>query len=176
LREGAAGGNRGSYSEAQDAGVLARPEELDMHLNHTLVAARDHEASAAFLAELLALPVPARMGPFAIVHVDADTSLDYIQHDGAITPQHYAFLVTEAEFDDIFARIRQRGLVYWADPGRRQRGEINHWDDGRGVYFDDPNGHLLGLITRPYGSGPGGGAHPHPLLAADLRRAVAADR
>ena len=137
-----------------------------MHLNHTLVGAHDHVASAAFLAELLALPTPTRLGPFAIVQIDADTSLDYIEQAGDVAAQHYAFLVTEAEFDTIFARIRERGLVHWADPGRRQRGEINTWDGGRGVYFDDPNGHLLELITRPYGSGGTVAARPHPLLTA----------
>ena len=57
------------------------------------------------------------------------------------------------EFDDIFARIRERKLAYWADPGQRQQGEVNHHDGGRGLYFEDPNGHLLEIITRPYGSG-----------------------
>jgi catechol 2,3-dioxygenase-like lactoylglutathione lyase family enzyme len=137
-----------------------------MHLNHTLVAAHDHVASATFLADLLKLPTPVRLGPFAIVQVDSDTSLDYVRHEGEITAQHYAFLVTEAEFDSIFARIRERGLVHWADPGRRQRGEFNTWDGGRGVYFDDPNGHLLELITRPYGSGGTAAPQPHPLLSA----------
>jgi catechol 2,3-dioxygenase-like lactoylglutathione lyase family enzyme len=80
-------------------------------------------------------------------------SLDFLATDGEIASQHYAFLVSEAEFDQIFARIRQRDLAYWADPGQRQRGEINHGDGGRGLYFEDPNGHLLEIITRPYGSG-----------------------
>jgi catechol 2,3-dioxygenase-like lactoylglutathione lyase family enzyme len=73
--------------------------------------------------------------------------------DEEITPQHYAFLVDEKEFDGIFARIRGRGLRYWADPAQTKEGEINHHDGGRGVYFEDPNGHLLEVITRPYGSG-----------------------
>ena len=137
-----------------------------MHLNHTIVAAHDHQTSAVFLSELLDLPAPVRLGPFAIVRIDADTSLDYMHADGKITAQHYAFLVTEAEFDVIFARFRARGLTYWADPYRRERGEINTWDGGRGVYFDDPNGHLLELITRPYGSGGAHEPHLHPLLSA----------
>jgi catechol 2,3-dioxygenase-like lactoylglutathione lyase family enzyme len=73
--------------------------------------------------------------------------------DGEITPQHYAFLTGESEFDEIFNRVRTRKLSYWADPGRNQPGEINHHDGGRGIYFEDPNGHLLEVITRPYGSG-----------------------
>jgi catechol 2,3-dioxygenase-like lactoylglutathione lyase family enzyme len=136
-----------------------------MHLNHTIVAARDHHASATFVADLLGLAAPVALGPFAIVRIDADTSLDYIEADGDIASQHYAFLVTEAEFDVIFGRIREHRLAYWADPYRRLHGEINTWDGGRGVYFDDPNGHLLELITRPYGSGGAGESHPHPLLS-----------
>jgi catechol 2,3-dioxygenase-like lactoylglutathione lyase family enzyme len=82
-------------------------------------------------------------------------SLDLIDAgpDYEIEPQHYAFLVSEAEFDGIFGRIRERGLAHWADPGRSQAGQINRHDGGRGVYFEDPNGHLLEILTRPYGSG-----------------------
>jgi hypothetical protein len=80
-------------------------------------------------------------------------SLDFIESDGEITPQHYAFLVGEAEFDEIFGRIRERNLPYWADPGQTQPGEINRRDGGRGVYWEDPNGHFLEVLTRPYGSG-----------------------
>ena len=71
----------------------------------------------------------------------------------AIAQQHYAFLLSEEEFDEVFARIRQRRLDYWADPARERTGEINRNDGGRGVYFDDPDGHFLEIITRPYGSG-----------------------
>jgi hypothetical protein len=91
---------------------------MAVRLNHTIVAAHDHEASSNFLAEILGLPPPLRLGPFAIVSV-GDTSLDYMNvkeyrgADGEIVPQHYAFLVTEAEFDEIFARIRERHLAYW---------------------------------------------------------------
>ena len=73
--------------------------------------------------------------------------------DGEIARQHYAFLVSDSDFDEIFGRIRERALPYWADPARSQQGEINHHDGGRGVFFEDPNGHLLEVITRSYGSG-----------------------
>jgi hypothetical protein len=73
--------------------------------------------------------------------------------------------VDESELDGIFERIRERGLTYWADPGRHERDRINAWDGGRGVYFDDPNGHLLEIITRPYGSGGTTSSRPHPLFA-----------
>jgi catechol 2,3-dioxygenase-like lactoylglutathione lyase family enzyme len=124
-----------------------------VQLNHTIVAARDKRASAEFMAEVLGLPEPASFGPFAVVQTGNDVSLDFIDSDDEIVAQHYAFMVSENEFDEIFGRIRERGLSYWADPHHHQPGEINTQDGGRGVYFDDPNGHVLEIITRPYGSG-----------------------
>ncbi len=123
---------------------------MAIHFNHTILSAHDSKASAIFLAEMLNLPAPRRWGPFQMVVTENGANLDYMDTDGEITPQHYAFLISEAEFDEIFGRIRDRKLSYWADPGRRQLGEINHHDGGRGVYFEDPNGHLLEIITRPY--------------------------
>jgi catechol 2,3-dioxygenase-like lactoylglutathione lyase family enzyme len=138
---------------------------MAIRLDHTIVSARDKDASARFLSEILGLAVPTHAGPFAMVQVD-DTSFDYVDSDTQeITSQHYAFLVSEREFDEIFGRIRSRGLEYWADPFRRERDRINDWDGGRGVYFDDPNGHLLEIITRSYGTGGTTTSKPHPLLA-----------
>ena len=126
---------------------------MAIRLNHTIVVAHDKDTTAMFLSQILGLPAPSLVGPFAVVRVSDDTSLDYITADGEITSQHYAFLVDEIEFDEIFERIRERRLTYWADPGRHERDQINTLDGGRGLYFDDPNGHLLEIITRPYGSG-----------------------
>ena len=137
---------------------------MAVQLNHHIVSARDKTESASFLAEILGLPAPVPVGPFAAVQL-GDTTLDFRDREGDIAAQHYAFLVSEAEFEAIFGRIRVRGLTYWADPGRRKAGETNAWDDGRGVYFDDPNGHLLEVITRPYGSGGATARNPHPLFA-----------
>ena len=123
-----------------------------VRLNHTIVWARDRDASARFLSEVLGLPMPTPFGPFAVVQV-GDTSLDYAERGGEIAGQHYAFLLSEQEFDEIFGRIRERGLAYWADPHQQRRGEFNRSDGGRGLYFKDPNGHMLEIITRPYGSG-----------------------
>jgi extradiol dioxygenase family protein len=123
---------------------------MPVHLNHTIVAARDKHEAAAFLSELLGRQPPTTYGPFAVVELDNDVSLDFMD-DPQVTPRHYAFLVSEAEFDEIFGRIRARGLDYWADPFERQAGEINTQDGGRGVYWNDPNGHKLEIITRPYG-------------------------
>lgn len=126
---------------------------MAVQLNHTIVAARDRRASAAFLAELLGLAAPRPFGPFMAVELDNGVTLDFADHQGEITAQHYAFLISEADFDEIFGRIQQRDLAYWADPGRSRPGRINTTDGGRGVYFEDLDGHLLEVLTRPYGSG-----------------------
>jgi len=126
---------------------------MSIRLNHTIVWCSDQRRSATFLAEMLGRPAPTRFGPFDVVGVDNDVSLDFHVTDEPVAPQHYAFLIDEAEFDTIFGRIRDRGLDYWADPGRTRRGENNRRDGGRGVYFQDPDGHLLEVLTRPYGSG-----------------------
>lgn len=123
---------------------------MPVQLNHTIVAAHDKRESARFLAALLGLAPPTTFGPFSVVQLDNDVSLDFID-DPEVHPRHYAFLVTEQEFDDIFGRIRARELDFWADPFQHSPGEINTNDGGRGVYWLDPNGHVLEIITRPYG-------------------------
>lgn len=124
---------------------------MSVQLNHTIVAARDSRASATFLAEVLGLAAPTRFGPFMVVETANGVSLDFLDSDDEIVSQHYAFLISEDEFDVIFGRIQEWDLPYWADPGQRRAGEINTNDGGRGVYFPDPDGHLLEIITRPYG-------------------------
>jgi catechol 2,3-dioxygenase-like lactoylglutathione lyase family enzyme len=126
---------------------------MTVDLNHTIVPARDKLASAMFLTDLLGLPAPTSFGPFLVVTLGNRVSLDFVETSDDIRPQHYAFLVSEAEFDTIFYRIRTLDLQYWADPFQQEPGKINTRDGGRGVYFDDPNGHILELLTRPYGSG-----------------------
>ena len=122
-------------------------------LNHTIVACRNQEQSASFLADVLGRAAPKRWGPFHVVELDNNVSLDYYESAGSICSQHYAFLISEEEFDAVLARVRARDLTYWADPGRKLGNRINNNDGGRGFYFDDPNGHLMEVITRPYGSG-----------------------
>ena len=126
---------------------------MAVQLNHTIVSCRDQRVSATFLAEILGLPAPTRFGPFLVVEAANGVSLDYHDVQGDIASQHYAFLISEDEFDEIFGRIQDRGLEHWADPGQSQPGRINRHDGGRGVYFEDPDGQLLEIITRPYGSG-----------------------
>jgi extradiol dioxygenase family protein len=127
---------------------------MTITLNHTIVAAKDKKRSATFLTELFDLPSPTPFGHFLTVTLANGVSLDYADSRGDdIHPQHYAFLVSEDEFDDIYGRIKLRGLDHWADPAATRAGEINHRDGGRGVYFQDPAGHYLEILTRPYGSG-----------------------
>lgn len=121
-------------------------------LNHTIVHSRDKSAGAAYLAEILALPEPASFGPFEVVRTGNGVNLDYMDAgDAEIRPQHYAFLVSDDEFDAAFARITGRGQQYWADPQGARPGEINTNDGGRGLYFQDPSGHWLEILTVPYG-------------------------
>lgn len=127
---------------------------MPVELNHTIIHAKDKRESATFLAELMDLPAPEHFGPFLVVKTANGVSLDFIDDPSdKIISRHFAFLISEAEFDTIFGRIRERGLDYWADPFRERPGEINRRDCGRGVYFCDPSGHFLEIITRPYGSG-----------------------
>lgn len=127
---------------------------MTAQLNHTIVAATDREKAAAFLTEMLGLPDATTFGPFLVVELGNGVSMDFMSWgDHEITPQHYAFLVSEDEFDEIYGRIKDRGLEHWADPHRNEPGTINTHDGGRGVYWEHPDGHLLEIITLPYGSG-----------------------
>lgn len=128
---------------------------MSISFNHTIVAARDKHESAEFLAELFDLPAPKPFGHFMVVALEHGVSLDYADapEGQEIRRQHYAFLVSEPEFDTIYGKIQSRGLQHWADPRQSRPGEINHRDGGRGVYFLDPCGHAMEILTRPYGSG-----------------------
>lgn len=126
---------------------------MSVQLNHTIVNVKDSRESSTFVSELLGLPEPSRFGPFLVVEVSNDVSLDFMDNADPIHAQHYAFLVGEDDFDEIYGRIRDRGLTYWADPHKGQPNEINTHDGGRGLYWEEPSGHLLEIITRPYGSG-----------------------
>jgi catechol 2,3-dioxygenase-like lactoylglutathione lyase family enzyme len=124
---------------------------MTIKLNHTIVHSLDQRAAADFFASVFGLRKPVPFGPFLGVQVGNEVTLDFLNADGMeIQMQHYAFLVSEQEFDEIFGRIKARRLKYWADPGRTQEGSINHHFGGRGVYFQDPSGHLLEIITQPY--------------------------
>jgi catechol 2,3-dioxygenase-like lactoylglutathione lyase family enzyme len=126
---------------------------MGVQLNHTIVWCRDKQGSAAFLTDILGLPAPQPFGPFLVVDLENGVSMDFHETPPPIAGQHYAFLIGEDDFDQAFGRIGAKDLEYWADPGRQRPGEVNQADGGRGVYFLDPDGHLLEIITRPYGSG-----------------------
>ena len=127
---------------------------MSIAFNHTIVAARNKVESAAFLTELFGLPDAHPFGHFMAVALEHGASLDFADTPAGeeIRPQHYAFLVSEDDFDAIYGKISSRGIRHWADPRQTRPGEINHNDGGRGVYFCDPAGHYLEIITRPYGS------------------------
>ncbi len=124
---------------------------MAVNLDHTILRARDKFAAAKFLTDLLGLEPPSEWGPFAVVKV-GEVSLDYVDYSGEIESRHFAFKVSESEFDEVFARVQEQGLNYWADPGKKKPNEINRRDGGRGFYFPDPNGHFLEVLTRSYGS------------------------
>ncbi|AIY16946.1 VOC family protein [Pimelobacter simplex] len=124
---------------------------MSIDLNHTIVHASDRDATADFLTDVLGLPEARTYGPFRVVELSNGVSLDVMTAPGPITPQHYAFLVGDAEFDAIHDRIVARGLPFWADPFRREPGRVNHHDGGRGLYWPAPDDHNLEIITVPYG-------------------------
>ncbi|GGK41923.1 chaP protein [Nocardia camponoti] len=128
-----------------------------MQFNHTIVGCRDNRETAEFWADILGLDVGKQWGPFIPIALEHGIAFDFANVPpfiSEIQPQHYAFLVSDAEFDAAYAKIQRYKLEHWADPQKHDVNEINHNDGGRGVYFLDPNGHFLELITVPYGGFP----------------------
>ncbi len=136
---------------------------MKIYLDHTIIHARDPQATAVFLADLLGIEEPGRLAHFVVLEV-GPTSLDFLPGDGPISSRHFAFRVTEENFESIVARIGERGIPYWTDPFHKEPGRINRWDDGRGLYVDDPNGHVIEVISRLYGSGGCGAEQSNSLL------------
>ena len=130
---------------------------MAIQLNHTIVHVPDPAEAGRFFAEVMGLPEPRPFGPFLVVECANGVSLDLMAHDGEIWMEHYAFLVSDEEWDATFGRIQAKGLDYWAGPHLDEPGEINHHDGGRGVYWKEPSGHLLEIITVPYGGWPAEG-------------------
>jgi catechol 2,3-dioxygenase-like lactoylglutathione lyase family enzyme len=124
---------------------------MSIQLNHTIIWCRDNQRSADFLTHVLDRPAAHSYGPFKVVDLDNDVSVDYHSTDEPIAPQHYAFLLTEADFDAVYGRLIDAGIDSFANPGCTQPG-FNRNDGGRGTYFRDPDGHILEVITRPYGA------------------------
>jgi len=126
---------------------------MNVQLNHTIVWCRDKQKSARFLVDILGLEAATPFGPMLVVPLGNGVSLDYYNHEAPIATQHYAFLVGDDEFDAVFGRIEQRKIRYWADPGKQRDGELYEHNGGRGFYFEDPDGHLLEVMTRTYDLG-----------------------
>jgi len=124
---------------------------MTIELNHTIVHVRDRDAAARDVAETLGLGEPREYGPFMEVKMANGVNLDFMADPGEIQGQHYAFLVSEAEFDAIHQRLQDSGRQWWADPFKRSPGQINTNDGGRGLYWEGPDGHWLEIITVPYG-------------------------
>lgn len=123
---------------------------MAVQFNHSIVWCRDKRLSAEFMARMLGRAAPTPFHHFLVVALDNGVSLDFMEKEGKVSPQHYAFLVSEEEFEAVMGRLKEEQRIFWADPGRSQPGEINRHFGGHGAYFEDPDGHLLEVITRPY--------------------------
>lgn len=126
---------------------------MSVELNHTIVWCRDKQRSTSFLREILDLPEPIPFGQMLVVPLSNGVSLDFFDSDGPIAKQHYAFLINEAAFERALLRIQAKGLHYWSDPAKKHPGQMYEHNGGRGLYFDDPDGHFLEIMTRPYDLG-----------------------
>ena len=115
-------------------------------LNHTIVPARDKHVSAAFIAEILGVAVGEESPPFVPVRLANGVTLDYMNRND-VTSQHYAFLLDDAEWDAAYDRLREAGVGTWADPDFSQPESVNTRWGGRGVYFRDPDGHSMEIMT-----------------------------
>ncbi len=127
---------------------------MTVHFDHTILPSTDKLASAQFYAATLGLSPARDEGPFAALDLGNDVAFYIAGWDTEVSPQHYAFLVSEAEFDDVYARLCERGQEHWADPHTRLPGQVNDDDGGRGVYFRDPDGHFIEVLTVRYGGRP----------------------
>lgn len=117
-------------------------------LDHTIVPAHDKEASARFFARIFGLAYAGPAGHFAPVKVNDSLTLDFDNRQ-EFESHHYAFRVSDQEFDAILERVKAEGIPYGSAPWSLEDGRLNSWGGGRGFYFRDPNGHVLELMTRP---------------------------
>ena len=119
---------------------------VTIELDHTIVPSRDKEAAARFFSRIFGLPYNGPVSHFAPVRVNENLTLDFDEASG-FESHHYAFKVSEEEFDAIFGRIKAEGVVYGSGPRSSEDMQINHRHGGRGLYFRDPDGHLLEILT-----------------------------
>lgn len=132
---------------------MSTSTSISIEFNHLIIFAKDKQQSAVFLTTLLGLPAPQPAGFFLAVDFKNNVTFQYAEPGVDFIMQHYAFLVSESEFDEILSRIQERKLEYWADPRQQRPNEYNCNHGGRGLYFLDPSGHGMEIITQPYGSG-----------------------
>jgi catechol 2,3-dioxygenase-like lactoylglutathione lyase family enzyme len=118
-------------------------------LNHTIVSARDKEVAARFFAEIFGLRFEGSRGHFAAVRVNDTLTLDFADAKGTVASQHYAFHVSDAEFESILQRVKDAGLAFGSGPRSLEDGKLNNWNGGRGFYYKDPDGHVIELMTMP---------------------------
>ncbi|MFF7725451.1 VOC family protein [Streptomyces sp. NPDC008001] len=126
---------------------------MPIRLDHTVVNSTHRFEGARFLTELLGVSEPEVNGPFAAIRLDNGVTIDYADHfipADQIQMQHFAYHVSDEEFDAIFARVQERELPYWADPYHKQPQELNNMNGGRGFYVNDPDGHNLEFFTRTH--------------------------
>ena len=122
---------------------------MTIELNHTIVPAHDKIASAKFFARIFGLSFDeSAVGYFAPVQVNETLTLDFHDDVDSFEIHHYAFHVSDPEFDAILKRVQEAGITFGSDPRNLENKELNSWNGGRGVYFRDPNGHILELMTR----------------------------
>ena len=119
---------------------------VTIELDHTIVPSRDKEAAARFFSRIFGLPYNGPVSHFAPVRVNENLTLDFDEASG-FESHHYAFKVSEEEFDAIFGRIKAEGVIYGSGPRSSEDMKINHRHGGRGLYFRDPDGHLLEILT-----------------------------
>jgi catechol 2,3-dioxygenase-like lactoylglutathione lyase family enzyme len=120
---------------------------MTLELDHTIVPARDKEASARFFARIFGLAYGGPIPPFAPVRVNDRLTLDFLDDDD-FRSHHYAFKVSDEEFDAIFGRVQAEGIRYGSGPYSLDNMQINHRNGGRGVYFKDIDGHILEILTK----------------------------
>jgi catechol 2,3-dioxygenase-like lactoylglutathione lyase family enzyme len=142
------GGHAAQWTE----GIARRPSRknpMTITLNHTIVSARDKDAAAHFFAEIFGLPFKGLGGHFAAVRINDTLTLDFADAKGAIASQHYAFHVSDSEFDAILQRVKDAGLAFGSGPRSLRDGKLNDWNGGRGFYYKDHDGHVIELMTTP---------------------------
>jgi catechol 2,3-dioxygenase-like lactoylglutathione lyase family enzyme len=138
--------------DSEQGKYMGKQEEpITIEFNHLMIFAKDKQKSAGFLTSILGLPEPKPAGFFLSVDFKNNVTFQYAETTVDFIMQHYAFLVAEIEFDEILSRIKERALEYWADPRKQKPNEYNCNHGGRGLYFLDPSGHGMEIITRPYG-------------------------